>query len=324
MLDVGLAGSGFMAQTHLDRYAAMDDVRVAAVASPTNAGDFVDENSIDAEAFADPTAMMDAGVDVVDVCSPTPTHHPLVEAAAARSLDVFCEKPIALTLEDATAMAEAAADADITLMVGHVLRFFHAYRAIRRSIAEGDIGEPGTVRARRVSPFPDWAGWYADPERSGGVFHDLAIHEFDFCRWAVGDVERVFAREHRGDRNHRGQATVAFENGAVGYVEAGWDRPPGGDLASEFEVAGDAGILEYDSTSGTPLTIEARDDDPSLPPAVDRDGYRRELDAFVRAVTEGTEPPVSVEDAIEAARISIAARESAKTGEPVVVEEVVA
>lgn len=313
-----------MARTHLERYAAMDDVRVAAVASPNSAVEFVDENGVDAEAFADATAMMDAGVDVVDVCSPTPTHRPLVEAAAARRLDVFCEKPIALTLEDATAMAEAAADADIALMVGHVLRFFPAYHTIRRSVADGDVGEPGTVRARRVSPFPDWAAWYADPDRSGGVFHDLAIHEFDFCRWAIGDVERVFAREHRSDGNHRGQATLVFENGAVGYVEAGWDRPPGGDLASEFEVAGDEGLLEYDSAAGTPLAVEARDDEPSLPPAVERDGYRRELDAFVRAVEGVEEPPVTVEDAIEAARISLAARRSADLGEPVAVEEVVA
>lgn len=313
-----------MAQTHLDRYAAMEDVRVTAVASPNSAGEFVDENGLDAEAFADSTAMMDAGVDAVDVCSPTPTHRPLVEAAAARRLDVLCEKPIALTLEDATAMAEVAADADITLMVGHVLRFFPAYRAIRRAVADGDVGDPGTVRARRVSPFPDWAAWYADPDRSGGVFHDLAIHEFDFCRWAIGDVERVFAREHRGDGIHRGQATLVFENGAVGYVEAGWDRPPGGDLASEFEVAGDAGLLEYDSESGTPLAIETRGDAPTLPPAIERDGYRRELDAFLRAVAGEAEPPVTVEDAIEAVRISLAARRSADRGEPVAVEEVVA
>lgn len=317
-----------MAQTHLDRYRSMDDARVVAVASPNDADAFVDENGLDAAAFADAAAMMDADVDVdvdaVDVCSPTPTHRALVEAAAARGLDVLCEKPIALTLEDANAIADAAADAGITLMVGHVLRFFPDYRAIYRSIVDGDVGEPGTVRARRVSPYPDWTSWYADEERSGGVFHDLAIHEFDFCRWAIGDVERVFAREHRSERNHRGQATLTFENGAVGYVEAGWDRPPGSDLASEFEVAGDEGLLEYDSKSDAPLAIETAGDDPALPPAVDRDGYRRELDAFVRAASGAADPPVSAGDAIEAVRIALAARRSAELGAPVVVEEVVA
>jgi predicted dehydrogenase len=313
-----------MAQTHLDRYEAMDYVAVTAVAAPSSADAFVAENELDAEAFTDAEALMDADVDAVDVCSPTPTHRPLVEAAAARDLDVFCEKPIALTLADANAIADTAADAGITLMVGHVLRFFEAYRAIHDAIADGAVGEPGTVRARRVSPFPDWTDWYADTRRSGGVFHDLVIHEFDFCRWAVDDVERVFARAHEDEGNHRGQATLRFENGAVGYVEAGWDRPPGGDLRSEFEVAGDEGILEYDSTDGVPFAIETGEDGETLPPPVERDGYRRELDAFAEAVRRGEDPPVSVDDAIEAVRIALAARRSAERGEPVDVAEVVA
>jgi predicted dehydrogenase len=334
MLRVGLVGSGFMAGTHLDRYRGMDDARVTAVAAPNTAAGFVESNGLggEVEPFADAETMLDAGVvDAVDVCSPTPTHRSVVEAAAGAGVDVLCEKPLALTLADARAIADAAADAGITLMVAHVLRFFPAYRAIERSIADGSVGEVGTVRARRVSPFPDWADWYADPDRSGGVFHDLAIHEFDFCRWVVGDVERVFARTHRGERHRRGHATLRFENGAVGYVEAGWDRPPGSDLESEFEAAGDEGLVEYDSTTGTPLTIETRDggddeadgSDPA-PPAVERDGYRRELDAFVRAVRADEAPPVSVEDAIEAVRLSLAARRSAERGEPVAVAEVVA
>jgi predicted dehydrogenase len=324
MLRVGLIGSGFMAQTHLDRYVEMGDASVTAVASPNTAAEFVRENDIDAATFADATELVDADIDAVDVCTPTPTHRPFVEAAADAGLDVFCEKPIALTLADAHAIADAAADAGVTLMVGHVLRFFPDYRAIHEAVADGQVGTPGTVRARRISPFPDWAGWYGDVEQSGGVFHDLAIHELDFCRWAIGDVERVFAREHRGDGHHRGQATLTFTDGAVGYVEAGWDRPPGDGLSSEFEVAGDEGLLEYDSGEGTPLRVTTTDDGEPLPPPVERDGYRRQLDAFVRAASEGEDPPVTAADAIEAVRLSLAARRSAERGHPVAVEEVVA
>jgi len=324
MLQIGLIGSGFMARTHLERYREMADVRVSAVASPNRAAEFVDEHDLDAAAFADAEAMMDEHVDAVDVCTPTPTHRRLVEAAAERNLDVLCEKPLALTLEDARAIADAVSSASVTLMVGHVLRFFPAYREIRQAVAAGQVGTPGTVRARRVAPFPDWAEWYGNTDRSGGVFHDLAIHEFDFCRWTIGNVDRVFARQHRSERHHRGQATLAFENGAVGYVDVGWDRPAGGDLASEFEVAGDEGLLEYDTGGDPPLHIETAGEAPSLLPAVEWDGYRRELDAFVRAVTQGIDPPVTIEDAIEAVRLSLTARESAERGEPVAVEEVTA
>jgi UDP-N-acetylglucosamine 3-dehydrogenase len=324
MLRVGLIGSGFIAQTHLDRYVEMDDARVTAVASPNTATEFVRENNLDAEAFADATALMDSDVDAVDVCTPTPTHRSLVVAAAEAGLDVFCEKPLTLDLSDAYAIADAADEAGVTLMIGHVLRFFPAYRAIQQAIADGQVGTPGTVRARRFSPFPDWADWYGDITKSGGVFQDLAIHEFDFWRWAIGDVERVFARERREDGLHRGQATLTFENGTIGYVEAGWDRTPDEGLTSEFEVAGNDGLVEYDAEAGTPLKITATSDDDPLDPPVERDGFRRELDAFVSAARAGTDPPVTVEDAIEALRLSLAARRSADRGEPVAVEEVVA
>jgi predicted dehydrogenase len=325
MLRVGLLGSGFMAQTHLDRYEQMDDVTVTAVASPSTADAFVRENGLDARSFTQAEKLFkEIDIDAVDICTPTPTHRPLVESATAHELDILCEKPIALTLDNAHAIRDAAADANVTLMVGHVLRFFPAYAAIREAVGDGRVGTPGTIRARRVSPFPDWAAWYGNPEQSGGVFHDLAIHEFDFCRWTIGDVDRVFAREHRGDGFHRGQATLRFESGAVGYIDAGWDRPPGGDLESEFEVAGDEGVLEYDAGDGTPVRMRTTDGDESLPPPVARDGYRRELDAFVEAVREGSDPPVSVADAIEAARLSLAARQSATQGQSVAVDEVVA
>jgi len=323
MLRIGLVGTGFMAQTHLDRYRNIEDVTVAGVASPSGPAPFVEKHGLDASAYADPETMMEADIDAVDICTPTPTHRSLVESAAARQLDTFCEKPLALTYEDATAIEETVTAEDMTLMVGHVLRFFPGYREIHTAVTEGKVGTPGTIRARRVSPFPDWADWYGDIERSGGVFQDLAIHELDFCRWTIGDVERVFARQHQSDGNHRGQATLHFENGAVGYVEAGWDRPASGTLSSEFEVAGDEGLLEFDPEDGTPLAIRTESGE-QTPPAVARDGYRRELDAFVRAIREGKSPPVTVGDAVKAVQLSIATRRSAERGEPVGVQEVVA
>lgn len=306
-----------MAETHLGAYREIDDARVAAVASPNTAAEFVDDHGLDAETYSSVEGLVAAEIDAVDVCSPTPTHGEAVHRAIERGLDVFCEKPLALGLDEAERMRDAAEAAGVTLMPGHVLRFFPAYAEIRRAIAEGAVGAPGTVRARRVSPFPEWSSWYADEERSGGVFHDLAIHEFDFCRWAIGDVERVFARESRWDDQHRGTATLAFENGAVGTVEAGWDRPPGAGLKSEFEVAGADGLLEYDSETAEPIAVETVGETPTPGPPVERDGYRRELDAFLASARSGAELPVTAGDAVEAMRIAIAARRSAEHGTPV-------
>lgn len=332
MVRIGLIGSGYMAATHADRYRSIDGAEVAAVASPRTAGAFVDERGLDATAYADAETMLaGADLDAVDVCSPTATHRPMVEAAAERGLAVLCEKPLALALSDAEAIAETVETHGIPLMVGHVLRFFPDYRAIRDELAAGAVGEPGVVRARRLSPFPGWGSgnWFADDEESGGVFVDLAIHEFDFLRWAVGEIEAVFARRQTWGNRQNGHATLSFADGAVGYVEAGWDRPEGSALVSEFEAAGDEGLIEYDSTEPDPLVartdagdVEASGSDGSAGDTIERDGYHRELAAFVEAVESGAAPPVSVEEAVASMRVAVAANRSAERGEPVAIADV--
>jgi len=318
MLRIGLAGTGFMGTTHLERYRSMEGATVAAVAAPNTAADFVAEHGLDAGAYGSVDALLDAGgVDALDVCSPTHTHRRAVEAGLRRGLDVLCEKPLAPTLEDATAIADAAERSDGTLTVGHVLRFFPDSRRLREAVADGRIGEPGTARARRRSPFPDWGEWFADGTKSGGVFLDLAIHEFDYLRWLLGPVDRVFARRRRWEDRQHGHATLRFESGAVGYVEAGWDRVPDAELHSEIELAGDEGVVEYDAADPAPIEITSESTDVGPVRTVEPDGYRRELEAFVDAARTGDPPPVDVDDAVAAVRLSVAANRSADRGEPV-------
>lgn len=323
MLTVALAGAGFMSSTHAAEYAEMDDVAVRAVAAPSGAEQLIDDHGFDAEAYADGATMArDADVDFVDVCTPTYLHREVVEAAAGSGLDVFCEKPLAPTLADAEAVADAVTDAGVTCMVGHVLRFFPQYEAAKREVEEGAVGAPGVARTRRLSPFPDWGfeDWYADPARSGGVFLDLAIHDFDFLRWVWGDVERVFARQSGPDDAH-GLATLRFENGAVANVEASWAQPDSREFSTELELAGDSGVLEVSDEYTIPYR-EFTDDGTSVDRPLDPDGYRRELNHFVECLKTDSEPLVGPADAIASMRVSLAACASAERGEPVAPSEV--
>lgn len=323
MVRIGVVGSGFMAETHVDAYDGIDGAEVVAVASPNTAGEFVAERDLDADAYASAEELMDgADVDAVDVCSPTPTHRPVVEAAADRGLGVFCEKPIAGTHADADAIADAVDDAGVAFMVGHVLRFFPQYVRAREVVRDGGIGDPGVARARRLSEFPSWGhgNWYADRDDSGGVLLDLAIHDVDFLRWVVGDVERVFARRSVWEEGEHAHATLRFAGGAVGYVEAGWSLPPGQGLAHSLELAGDDGLVEFDGDDAAVTTLSA--DGTSVASPVAKDGYQRQLEAFVDSLRTGSEPPVTAADAIESLRVSLAANRSAAEGRPVAVEEV--
>ncbi|WP_255171461.1 Gfo/Idh/MocA family protein [Natrononativus amylolyticus] len=316
---VGIAGTGFMAQTHAAEYAEMD-VDVVAVSSPSGPGGFIDEFDFDAAAYTDVETMCDeADLDFLDVCTPTHTHLELVTAAATAGIDVFLEKPIAGSLEEAEEIATVAADADITLMVGHVVRFMPNYRRAR----ELDVGEAGVARARRLSPFPEWgsADWFADREKSGGVFVDLAIHDLDYLQWAWGDVERVFARRTRDDRAEHGIVTLRFASGAVGYVEASWAQPESRPLTAELEFAGDDGLVEFAGAEEAPFAVWDGDGMVVESPLA-RDGYRRELEHFVSCLESGAEPDVGAEAGIDALRLALAAERSADRGEPVALEEV--
>ena len=317
---VGIAGAGFMAQTHAAEYVDMD-VEVAAVASPSGPEAFVDEFDLDAACFTDVRELLaEIDVDYLDVCTPTHTHLDHVRAASDAGVDVFLEKPIAGSLAEASEIAALVDEADLTCMVGHVVRFDEGYRRAR----ELEIGSAGVARARRLSPFPEWGSddWFTDREKSGGVFVDLAIHDLDYLRWCWGDVERVFARRHREPDAAHGFATLRFENGAVGYVEASWAQPESREFTKELELAGDDGLVEL-SNEGTPPYRQWTTAGASGDPAAEKSGYRRELEHFVSRLDAGADPDVGPEEAIASLRLALAAERSAERGAPVRPEEVV-
>lgn len=325
MLQIGIIGSGFMASTHAERYQAIDGVSVAAVVSPTTADQFVRDHHLDATSFASIDAFLDeTSLDAVSICSPTSTHKDIIQRLAGQGIDMICEKPLTTTLSDAYEIVDLINSSRSRFMTGHVLRFFPDYRRVYERVEAGAIGMPGTVRACRHSPFPDWGdGWFADDEQSGGVFLDLGIHEFDYLYWLFGDVERVFARHRRWDNRQNGHTILTFENGTVGYVESGWDQIPGEELWSTLELAGDDGLIEYDSREPTPISVTTETDVGSESIGTTaKDGYQLELEAFVDSLKQGITPPVTINDAIKAMEISIAARRSAERNEPVDIVEV--
>ncbi len=318
-MKVAIAGAGFMARTHARAYDEMD-VEVVAVASPSGPESFLEEVGLEADPYTDPGELCErADIDFIDVCTPTDTHRDLVDIAAETGTDVFLEKPIAPTLEAAREIEALVAEADLTCGVGHVVRFDPAYRRAR----DCEIGTPGVARARRLSPFPDWGsdGWFADRERSGGLFVDLAIHDLDYLRWCWGPVDRVFARRTRDERAAHGTVTLRFANGAVGYVEASWAQPASRPFATELELAGDDGLVEHESAD--PRAYRAwTNDGATRDPAPAKTAYRRELEQFVAALETSGEPAVGPAEATDSLRLALAADRSAERGRPVAPAEV--
>ena len=326
-LRFGLLGAGRMDRVHAEHLArGIEGVEVAVWADPAEPDLAGLARRLGIGRIADTwQAVIDADdLDAVVIATPTDTHHEIVLAAARRGLAIFCEKPLDLRL---SALHEIQAEVDrrrVTLMVAFQRRFDPAFAGLQRDIAAGRIGQPHTIRiVSRDSRLPP----EAFIPRSGGIFMDMSVHDFDMSRFLLDrEIEEVFARasrlidpmfERHGDYD-TAVTSLRFAGGALGVIENvrlasyGYDQ--------RIEVFGPGGLLTvenppYALASGTsgevPFFAERY-----------RDAYRIELQAFVDALRAGTAAPVGVAESIRAVEAALAARRSVDEGRPVTIEEI--
>lgn len=311
-----------MGGVHLNAYANIPDAEVVGVADARFESAEAGAELVGARPYASYDDLVAAeDVEVVDVCLPTAFHKDLAVRAAGEGRHVILEKPIARTIEDAREILDAFSDEGPRLFVGHVVRFFPEYVGIKEKIDAGELGTVGVVRTSRRSPFLlGWNDWYADWRASGGVLLDLVIHDFDFLRWTLGEVERIYARGLLGREYNRldyALVTLRFQSGAIAHVEGHWGYP--GPFNYSIEVAGSRALLTADSTEPATLQMIRGPDAPGEVPdiAAGRSPYEAELAHFIRCIATGEASIVDGSDAYEALRICHAATESVLSGEPV-------
>ena len=329
MVTLAVIGAGFMGSAHAANYAARGARgRVKAVwgRSPERAARGA--ATVGAEATVDLDSILaDPEVEAVDVCVPTPLHREVVERAFAAGKHVFVEKPLALTVEDADAMLDAAVRSGRMLMVGLVLRFWPEYVELGRIVESGELGRPLAVSARRLSPPADWADWLGDREQSGGTAVDLMIHDFDQMNRLLGTPRSVFASEP--ELGHV-QALVEYD-GAAGIAEGSMRMPRSYPFSSNICVLASEGVAEY-GFSATPVegvgNIGASSSVPGLrvypvggemrtehvEPA---DPWGPEIAHFVSLLETGRPPEQGTgAQAREALLVSLAANRSIASGRP--------
>ncbi|MCK4323295.1 MAG: Gfo/Idh/MocA family oxidoreductase, partial [Armatimonadetes bacterium] len=256
MIDVAVVGTGGLGSRHAANFAQIDGCRVKRVY------DIVAENAencaepLGAEVARDFDQCLADDIDAVVVVTPTDVHAQYCIKAAQAGKHIFCEKPMARTLDEADQVVEAVEAAGVKMMVGHVLRFFPEYQTARQMVQEGQLGDVGMIRMARINLMPD--GWYADLQRSGGVILDMIIHDFDWLLWTLGPPERVYAHGLYEQLPALDYAlcTFRFPQGTVAFVEGSWADATG--FRTSFEIAGSGGLLAHDSTESTTLIAQRR------------------------------------------------------------------
>jgi predicted dehydrogenase len=329
---IGIVGAGSMAAAHTPAWKAAQPfgARLTGILSnqPGTAETFATQHGL--KVYPTYEDLL-ADVDIVDLCIPTNLHAEFAIQAARAGKHIFCEKPIALNLDDARAMIDACNRANVRLFIGHVLRFVPQYTATQQVIAAGRIGQIGVMRLTRAAYQPRKAidNWFVDESRSGGMILDLMIHDYDYARWIGGDVVRVFAKSIRAARPDApvdyALVSLRFASGAIGHVEGGWAYPPG-HFRTSIDIAGTDGLIEWTSDTADPLHVhlaktEAEQAaDVGLPVSIlGESPFAAEIRHFYESVVNNTPFIVTPEDGLRALEIGLAARESLKTGRSVTI-----
>ncbi len=330
-LGVALLGAGRMGQEHAKALAGIPPARVVAVADPREEARERAAYLAKAErTYADAReAIEDPEVEAVVIVTPTATHAELIEAAARAGKAVFSEKPVALDLEATERALAAVKEAGTPFQIGFQRRYDAGYRRARRLLDEGAVGQVDQFRAVGRDPAPPPLAYL---RTSGGLFLDMAIHDFDLARFLIGEVESVQAYGTVRVDPRIGEigdvdtaiTLLFFQNGAQGVVENSRRAAYGYDIRTE--VFGERGKLVVDAVPKTPTWYyrEGGLEADHYHFFMDRfaQAYRAELAAFVEAVNQGKEPTPGPEDALGSLLIALAATQSWKEGRRVALKEV--
>lgn len=325
-IGICVIGAGRIGQIHATNVARHPDASVRYIVDVNPAAARKLADMCEAAVTDTAAAMADPGVHGVVIASSTDTHLPLIEACAANGKPVFCEKPLDLETSRAVRCREIAAAANIPLFVGFNRRYDPSFQRIQNGIAEGAIGrlEMLTVTSRDPAPPPK-----AYLERSGGLFRDMMIHDFDMVRWLSGSEPRsifatgaaLFSRDAAdiGDVD-TAAVIVTMENGAACQISNSRRCVYGYD--QRIEAFGADGMLR--AANATETRVEAATasgflTEPALPFFLERyeAAYRREIDDFIRALQGGTHALAGALDGVRALQLADAAETSRRSGSPV-------
>lgn len=328
MVKVAVIGYGQIGPVHIDAYKQMDDVEIAVVCD-------IDEQRAKAAQQRAGSASYSTDyneviarddIDIIDVCIPTYLHADATIKAARAGKHVFCEKPMAMRLQDAEAMIEECDKAGVKLGLGFVRRFDNLWLKMADIVKSGTLGHPIIWRSLSAgvgAPTP----WFFDRELGGGPFVDGAVHNYDFGALMLGKVVQVTANlktlRSGTTAKDTGTAILDYENGHQLIMTWSWALPPGARGSFLQDVFGPRGSLCFDNPAKekikldegvTALFTSHSHEDVEVFPYERNSMFYSELRYFVDCVKSGATPKVGGENGFNALRIALAVLEAGDTG----------
>ncbi len=324
-MKVAVIGVGSMGYNHLRVYSEMGDVEVVGASDLNSERLQLVEDRFFVNTYTSYEDLFEKEKpEAVSITVPTAEHEKVATYALEKGAHVLVEKPIAATIEEGKRLIALANKLDRQLMVGHIIRFNPAMQSLKTRLENGDLGKIFQIFCRRAGPFPARI-------RDVGVVVDLAPHDVDIMRFLTGmNPMRVYAEtEQQIHTDHEDLlfGLLRFPDGITGALEINWLTPT---KMRETLVLGEKGLFRvddlmqdlyfYENTQAvgelwSPFRAIRGVSEGSMTrfPIKRQEPLKAELLAFINAIREGHEMPVTGQDGLEALRLSLALVESGKT-----------
>lgn len=332
-INIALLGMGRIGKIHFnDIQQYFPNAMVSAVADPF----FDDEAFIKQYSSVyfskDPLEVIGrADVDAVLICTPTSSHAHLIEQSMLAGKHIFCEKPMDLSLERTVVLSKMAKEAGISLMLGFNRRFDPDFMEAYKSVRAGKVGAVQIVKITSRDPGLPSIDYI---KNSGGLFMDMAIHDFDMARYIMGkEVVEVFSKGlvivdkavgEAGDID-TALTTLIFEDGTYAVIDNSRKASYGYD--QRLEIFGKEGMIQVENNlHNRNVLYNEKGIHQALPLDffIDRyaKSYIKEMEIFIDALLHDKPMPAGCADGIQATLIAVAAKMSMETGQPVKLAEI--
>lgn len=332
-IKVGIIGVGRMGQIHLDNLCLkFQNVEVMAISDVMEESKkFADQYGV-SKFYKDCNDLIsDPEIEAVVISSPTDQHAYNIMTAAKAGKDIFCEKPMDLSLDMVKKVLKIVETSGVKFMLGFNRRFDPNFLKIKSLIDDGKVGEPQIVKITSRDPGPPPISYI---KSSGGMFLDMTIHDFDMARFMTNSVVKdVFAVGRNLVDPEIGKAgdidtaviTLTFENGAIATIDNcrkaiyGYDQ--------RVEVFGSKGMAgTHNNTPDNHYYYDQNGQSASLPLHFFMDryipSYFNEMREFVDCLIADTKPKVGGEDGLISLAIGLAANLSMKENRVVSLSEI--
>ncbi|TCS83361.1 Gfo/Idh/MocA family protein [Tepidibacillus fermentans] len=336
-MNFAIVGCGRIAPKHAESIMALEEANLVAVC------DIIDEKAeefakkYNAKKYLNYDEMLeDPEIEVVNICTPSGLHAEMAIKAIEKGKHVMVEKPIAMTVEDANRIIEAAKRKGVKAAAVHQNRFNDAIQKTRQALEAGRFGKMShgvaSIRWNRNQAYYDQASWRGTREMDGGTLMNQCIHNIDLLRWMMGPVKKVYGntatRFRRIEMEDVGVAVLEFESGALGVIEGASTIYPT-NLEETLNLFGETGTVVVGGIAVNRIekwrfSENFKEEEEAIvkaqaenPPTVYGYGHQLIIKDFIDAIKENRDPYVTLEDGKNALEIVLAIYESAEKDQPV-------